>query len=499
MMFDNILKPLINNFKQNPNNIAFCIDEHFYTYHDLELEILKIRSNLVDIKNRKLPFGLVVNDDLTTYASILALWMEGCSYVPLHPKQPIQRNKEIVEQAQCEYILNSKEDNFIFDQTLILTNKLIQKQFDETICEFNESDFVYILFTSGSTGKPKGVPISRKNLTAFVKSFLEVGFKLTSEDRFLQSFDLTFDVSIQCFVIPLIFGASVYTIPHHVIKYSYVYGLLEEHKLTFATMPPSMINYLKPYFDEIDLQDLKYNIVTAEASTCNLIDSWSNCIPNAEIYNFYGPTEATIYCTYYKYEKNKPNAQINGVLSIGKPMPGITAIIMDENSHIITDSTKGEMYISGAQLTSGYLRDSEKNKDSFIALNYNGEKHVFYKTGDICYFENDTLLYLGRVDHQVKIQGYRIELSEIEYHARQILENKNTIATVFQNENLTNEIALFIEGEDINEEFLKNELKNTLPNYMIPSRIIKEKEFPLNSNGKIDRKSLSLKLNQNKC
>jgi D-alanine--poly(phosphoribitol) ligase subunit 1 len=494
MFNNNILKRFIENLNNQPDNIAFYIDEIFYSYGELKIEICKIIEEINKLPTSNSPLGLVVNDDLTTYASIWAMWFEGLCYVPLHPKQPKERNLEIINQAQCKFILNSKiEESTKFESTIETGNSItITKEI--TIKNIPDSNYAYILFTSGSTGKPKGVPISRGNLSSFVDSFTRIGFEINSEDRFLQCFDLTFDVSVQCFVVPLIFGASVFTIPHHSIKYSYVYGLLEDHKLTFATMAPSMIRYLQPYFEELNLPNLKYNILTAEASYCSLVEDWSNCIPNAEIYNFYGPTEATIYCTYYRYEKNKPNAQINGVLSIGKPMKGITAIIIDENSNLITDTKKGEMYISGSQLSSGYLNESEKNKNSFIELDYKGNKQVFYKTGDICFFENDTLLYLGRVDHQVKIQGYRVELSEIEYHARQALKGKTTIALAFENFSKTNEIALFVEDEKLDEKKLKEYLKEKLPPYMIPSKILMKDEFPLNSNGKIDRKLLLLQL-----
>jgi amino acid adenylation domain-containing protein len=489
-----VLSSFINQLTHQPEKTAFCIDDVHYSYHDLALEITTIRKALQNTPKISEPIGLIANDDLTTYASIWAIWLEGHSYVPLHPKQPKERNREIIDQAKSSILLNSNAE-ILTDQVETIHTSTLPKFSDEiTIKEFQDSKYAYVLFTSGSTGNPKGVPITRGNLASFVTSFLSIDFKLNSNDRFLQCFDLTFDVSVQCFLIPLLHGASVFTIPHHAIKYSYVYGLLEDHQLTFATMAPSMVRYLQPYFEELDLKSLKYSLLTAEASYSTLIDEWSKCIPNASIYNFYGPTEGTIYCTYYKYQKNQYNQQINGILNIGEPMNGFTAVIIDENNNIITTPQKGELCISGEQVTSGYLSEADKNKTTFISLNVNDKKQLFYKTGDICYYEKNLLMYVGRMDQQVKIQGYRVELSEIEFHAREALKGKNTIAVTYTHITQTKEIALFIEDEQVDEIALKQYLKTKLPSYMIPSKYLLQKTFPLNSNGKIDRKTLALKL-----
>ncbi len=489
-----VLSPFINQLTHQPEKTAFCIDDVHYSYQDLALEITTIRKALQNTTKISDPIGLIANDDLTTYASIWAIWLEGHSYVPLHPKQPKERNREIIDQAKSSILLNSNAE-ILTDQVETIHTSTLPKFSDEiTIKEFQDSEYAYVLFTSGSTGNPKGVPITRGNLASFVTSFLSIDFKLNSNDRFLQCFDLTFDVSVQCFLIPLLHGASVFTIPHHAIKYSYVYGLLEDHQLTFATMAPSMVRYLQPYFEELDLQSLKYSVLTAEASYTALIDEWSKCIPNASIYNFYGPTEGTIYCTYYKYQKNQYNQQINGILNIGEPMNGFTAVIIDENNNIITTPQKGELCISSEQVTSGYLSEADKNKTTFITLNVNEKNQLFYKTGDICYYEKNLLMYVGRMDQQVKIQGYRVELSEIEFHAREALKGKNTIAVTYTHITQTNEIALFIEDEQVDEIALKQYLKTKLPSYMIPSKYLLQKTFPLNSNGKIDRKTLALEL-----
>jgi D-alanine--poly(phosphoribitol) ligase subunit 1 len=480
---------IIKNY--GPNN-AFCINEKFYTYSEFARNISMVRNAILASGTLGKNVGLVANDDIETYASIFAIWLQGLAYVPLHPANPEDRNLEIISQADIELVINS--NGSMLPGVKNINSSLLEfDKFNLEAIQAPDSDLAYILFTSGSTGKPKGVPLMRSNVAAFMKSFLEVGFEITSDDRCLQCFDLTFDVSVQSFLIPLIKGACTFTVPHDQIKYSYVYGLLEDHQLTFGAVAPSMIRYLRKYFDEIDLPAMRYNILTAEASPLDLVEEWSKCIPNAEIFDFYGPTETTIYCTYYKLNRNKsqPNKQLNGLLSIGKIMNGLTAIIIDENDKILGPNQKGQLCIAGPQLTQGYWNNPEKTNESFFEINYNGIPTRFYKTGDSCIMDDDNdILYSGRLDFQVKIQGYRIELGEIEHNARIFINGRNAVAIAAENKTGNTEIALFIEGELADVSFLVDYLKTKMPSYMIPSQTIILDTLPLNSNGKVDRKTL---------
>jgi D-alanine--poly(phosphoribitol) ligase subunit 1 len=376
---DTVLQPVYNNIKQCSDKYAFFINGMYFTYEQLGRAILLLRSVIGNIKDDNV--ALVVNDDIETYASIIALWSEGKSYVPLHPNQPINRCQEIMKQVGCSIVLDSSEHSRY--DSCINTSNLDYSECPklDSINEYNENRLSYILFTSGSTGKPKGVMLSRKNLYAFVDSFKKTGINLTSSDRCLQCFDLTFDVAVESFIIPLIAGACIYTIPYNQIKWSYVYGLLEDFKITFGAMAPSMLRYLKPYFDEMHFPEMRYCILTAEASPLNLIEEWSKHIPNADIFNFYGPTEATIYCTYYKFQRSGENKSLNGLISIGKPFSDISAIIINEKGEPLSEYEKGELCIAGDQLTQGYWNDQDKTQKAFFE--YKGVS--FYHTGDLCF------------------------------------------------------------------------------------------------------------------
>jgi D-alanine--poly(phosphoribitol) ligase subunit 1 len=483
-----IIEPILKNIQYFGDRNAFCINEKFYIYRDFAEQISSIRSALQYAQNVNNNIGLVVNDDIETYSSIFAIWLEGYVYIPLHPQHPLERSLEIINQSDIKLILDSSSKSLFTDSSVINTAILHFKSLNLAPNIVTDDSLAYILFTSGSTGKPKGVKISRRNVGSFMKSFWETGIQITEIDRCLQCFDLTFDVSVQSYLVPLTKGACIYTIPHDQIKYSYVYGLLEDHNLTFGAMTPSMIRYLRPYFDEINIPSMRYAILTAEASPIDLITEWSNCIPNAEIFDFYGPTEGTIYCTYYKFSREGANKQLNGMLSIGKPMFGFQAIIIDEKVKVLGANQKGELCISGEQVTLGYWKNTKKNTESFFEIDIDGKATRFYKTGDSCYFDDDgDIMLAGRLDYQVKIQGYRIELGEIEYHAREFCNGQNAIAVTFNNGIGSTEIALIIEGTLKDESKLIAHLKSKIPFYMVPNKILALETFPINTSGKVDR------------
>lgn len=492
-----ILTPILKAFTNLSECKAFFINEQFYSYSDLARCVSAIRSELQNSSFNSRSIGLVTNDDMETYASVIAIWLEGYAYVPVHPKHPVERGMEIIEQAGIEFIIDSSESLFFPMLNNLKSKNLSFEGLNLEPVEVKDTDLAYILFTSGSTGRPKGVPITRGNLGAFMKAFWETGISLDENDRCLQCFDLTFDVSVQSFLAPLSRGACTYTIPHDQIKFSYASELLEDQKLTMAVMAPSMVRFYQPYFEEIDLPDLHTCILTAEASPLQLIEEWSACIPNAKIYDFYGPTEATIYCTYSRLSRETENKQVNGMMSIGKALNGIEAIIRDEAGNILPVGQKGELCISGDQLTPGYWNNPEKNRESFFELSHEGKNRRFYRTGDLCYMDAEgDIMYSGRLDYQVKIQGHRVELQEIEHYARACLSGNNAVALAFERSPGMNEIALFVDGEEFQDEVLLEALKQKLPYYMVPKKLLKLKEFPLNANGKVDRNELKKHLSQ---
>lgn len=497
MFYSQIIKPLQECITLYGEHYAFCINRKFFTYRQLGQAISKVRTALVASEFNNTNVGLVLNDDLETYASIFALWLEGCSYVPLHTGWPLERCQDIINQVGLDLILDSSKKTRYEETNLIATRNLeYEKDMLEYKDGFSEDANAYILFTSGSTGKPKGVQLTRKNIGSFMDSFWKTGIVITHEDRCLQCFDLTFDVSVQSYLVPLTKGACCYTIPNGKIKYIYASGLIEDYKLTFAAMAPSMLRYLKPYFQEIDMTSLKTCILTAEACPLNLIEEWYEVATNAEVYDFYGPTEATIYCTYYELTRGGENKTLNGIISIGKPMANVQGMILDENGNEVLRGEKGELCVAGDQVTCGYFNNPEKNQESFFMKEINGEWIRFYHTGDLCYEDEDgDIMYSGRLDHQAKIQGFRVEMGEIEFHAREFLAGPNVVAIAFDNKLGLTEIAMFIESEEFDTKELIAYMRSKMPPYMLPAYFYFEPVFPLNGNAKIDKVVLKSKIN----
>jgi D-alanine--poly(phosphoribitol) ligase subunit 1 len=478
-----MIRELSASFEAHAGRNAFCIDDVYYTYGQLAGLVRRIRAKMEkEGGSRSGRVGIVTTNSIETYASIIACWFSGFAYVPLHPKNPEDRTRTIIAEARVDLILGSGGE---WGDLASEPAAGLPAATDLPAVTPKEDQLLYILFTSGSTGVPKGVPITYKNVRTFVDSYHSLGFRCDASDRFLQMFDLTFDVSVASYLVPLLMGACTYTVPAEGIKYMNVYKLIQKYQLTFASIVPSIINYLQPYFAEISLPFLKYCILTAEASNLKVVEEWAGCLPNGQLVNLYGPTEATIWCIGYFYDGTHPKAY-NDMLIIGRPFKHVEVLIVDESGNEVARGEKGEMLVAGDQITPGYINNEERNRTAFIVK---GGKR-YYNTGDICYVDADgDIFYCGRADHQVKIQGFRIELSEIEVAAREIF-SLNTAAVVYKNALGVAQIGLFLERYPGEVDTVRGALEQKLPYYMIPSTIRVIDSLPYNNSGKIDRVEL---------
>jgi len=485
-----ILTPVRESIANYSDRKAFYIDGTYYTYQQFAEHVSAIRCVVHTWQSDEKVVAIAIHDSIDTYASIFALWMEGKAYVPLHPNQPVERNKNIIAQVEAKHVLDSEMNKAYADVCQVVYTATLEYTQDylDNWAEATDDDLAYILFTSGSTGVPKGVPLSRKNLAAFVEALWNIGYELTEEDRCLQCFDLTFDLSVMSYLVPLLKGACVYTVPYEGVKYIAVVQLMEEQQLTFTLMTPSTIQYLRPYFEEFEFPAMRYSLFCGEALPTDVALEWSRCLPNAEIDNVYGPTEDTIFCTTYRLRRNEPNVEHNGVLSIGTTMTSGKVIIVDENNNEIHDDQVGELCLSGEQLTQGYWKNPEKNAEAFW---FAADGTRYYRSGDLCFYgEGGNINFVGRKDSQVKINGFRIELSEIEFHARQFLGDTLVLVLAYTNSEGTQSLAMFIEAKEQDSQALKDYLASKLPPYMLPTKMIYVEKLPVNSSNKIDRNAL---------
>jgi len=489
-----ILARFIEHATHSQDDAAIFIEDRFYTYGELREFSSSICAVLkaygIERGDR---VGVVTENNIYTYASLLAILASGACYVPLNPANPIQRNMGIIGDAGVKLLLYAEKQEEAHalcgssaNECRPANSRVTSTSWKMEPVDHAPGDLCYLLFTSGTTGKPKGVPIYHRNLSAFLDMMLESGkYDFNKNDRFLQMFELTFDLSVFSFLAPLSVGASFYPLPQKGMAYLEVAEILETREISVALMVPSVINYLKSYFEEITLPQIRYSLFCGEALYHETLSAWARCVPNARIENLYGPTEATIFCLRYEWQRGEPaHKQAKGIVPIGKPMEGMSAFIAKEDSSL----EEGELCLSGEQVTLGYWNDPSKTAASF-GTNQNG--HRFYRTGDLCKVDQTgNFLYLGRIDNQVKIDGHRIELEEIEFHAREFCGDHRVVATVHTDEMGFQCILLFIESEQEPQSGLDDHFKKHLPGYMIPKKAIRISPFPLNSNGKTDRRAL---------
>jgi amino acid adenylation domain-containing protein len=497
------LEPIVRSAAQHGSRPAFSSRGATYSYNEFFAIARGIRDDIVRLGYGDAErIGIVAGDSVQTSASILSISSVGAAFVPLNVHFPAERNARIIAEAGLDLILSSRPGNEwpSYLPEPAGTFQLLHTPDIRPVAEAlsfprsEPSDLAYLFFTSGSTGIPKGVPITHANLSAFMDTFIsKMGYGFTAEDRFLQMFALTFDLSIVSTLAPLSVGGCCCAIPQKGIAYMNVIDVLAKEHVTVALMVPSVLPYLRRFFNELRFPAMRLNQFCGEALTQEIVSEWSQCVPNARIENVYGPTEATIFCTRYSWSRDRAEVEsVNGIVPIGKPMPGTTTHVVDDNGKPCKDGERGELCLAGDQVTAGYWNDPAKTAQSFVTVSPNGKDISAYRTGDIVFVnENGDLVFCGRKDSQVKIDGHRIELAEIEHFARLHLGSPSAAVVMVKDASGINCLKLFVGGHDIDRAALERYLKSNLADYMWPSRITILPELPLNLNGKIDRAALA--------
>jgi amino acid adenylation domain-containing protein len=472
---------------------ALVVDDRMYTYRELH----SLASSIAGLVSaglggeRSRPVGLLGQRSFFAYAGVLGILMSGRAYVPLNPRFPAGRLVRIADRAGCGMVIADGNSRGILSGLSSGLPGSVKTASEEDlpadgspasahVPAVSPEDTAYIMFTSGSTGTPKGVPVSDRNVTAYV-DYVSRRYGVGAEDRLSQVFDLTFDLSVHDMFVSWGNGACLCCVPASAVmapaRFIRDIGLTMWFSVPSSALFMSRMRMLKPS----SFPSLRLSLFCGEPLTAVLAEEWQDAAPGSLLENLYGPTEATVAISHYTWRRETSPAQCrNGIVPIGRIFRGQRGILVD-----------GELYLGGPQVTAGYLDDPERTAGQFVRLS--GDDTVWYRTGDLVERDGDGLLhFLGRLDSQVKIRGYRVELLEVEEALRSATGSGLCVALAYPVRDSAAEglVAVVHEDSNASEREIIEHCRRVLPDYMVPARVYRLADFPLNPNGKVDRNRL---------
>lgn len=468
---------------------------------------------------------------IEAYTGIFGIILSGRAYTPLNPRFPAERNRKMLTASGAKQMILTPEcvDSFRSFASTVEPLEVIchgeLSSFNNLPSEFpdfhfrfvdpNQNSFnlqlsdsnsdsdpekpVYLLFTSGSTGAPKGVSVSEKNLTYYLNYTID-RYSVNEFDKISQMFDLTFDLSVHDIFTAALSGGCLCVVPERSLMGPSKYIQKKECTLWFSVpavvMFMSKMRMLKPN----SFPSLRYSLFCGEALPVKSAELWQEAAPNSVVENLYGPTEATIAFTNYRWDpETSPNQSVNGVVPIGTAFEGLETAILKSDGSFATVGEQGELLLSGLQVTNGYFRNRDLTEEKF--KRFDGEKW-WYCTGDLVEEDGDgCLYYLGRIDDQIQVRGHRVELQEIDQALREASGTQLAVSIPVKGESGNVEsIAGYVQLNQADglKKIIIDKCRNILAEYMVPSDLRFIDTFPLNSNGKIDRKELINRYHKNR-
>lgn len=475
--------------KKHPENVAVTCSQFSLSYRELSAlvnQFARFLKKRLDIKPKDL-IGIELEQGVWTLVSILSVFKLGAAYVPIDTDFP---------KARKDYILHSGKINYLINEELIVLFK--ENQMDFSKRNFRSSiqpkNLAYVIFTSGSTGQPKGAMITHggmlNHLLAMKK---ELG--LNARSKVSQTAPFTFDISVWQFLNALIVGGETIVYTKDVMMNMELFlKQLHADQVTILQIVPSyfglLVDSLKENRHQYQFTFLKYMIVTGEEISHGLLKTWFELYPNKVVVNAYGPAEASDDVTLHFID----SLPFSYNIPVGKPIMNTRVYILDHVRNLCPIGIIGEIYVSGICVGEGYLNEEVKTEQSFSIDPFFKDEHTkMYKTGDFGRWLCDgTLEFCGRKDDQIKINGRRIELREIEFQMalHPMVEQSVVLLKRVGTEDLL--VAYYTTMDGIRLTSLREFLGDKMPKYMVPTHIVHLIGFPLNSNGKVDKKALSL-------
>jgi amino acid adenylation domain-containing protein/non-ribosomal peptide synthase protein (TIGR01720 family) len=475
----------------HPDREALRCGDEVLTYRQLDQRANQLahylRGQGVD---RESLVGVAALRSLEMVVALYAVVKAGAAYVPLDPEYPVDRLRYMLEDAGIGLLLS--HDAVIDDlpaveglQVLNLDRLDLSKQpVTAPVVEIHPEQLAYMIYTSGSTGKPKGAGNTHAALFNRL-AWMQEAYNLDATDAVLQKTPFSFDVSVWEFFWPLMVGARlVMAQPGDHRDPALLAALINQQQITTLHFVPSMLAAFLAQDDLSGCASLKRIVCSGEALPADQARETLQRLPNAGLFNLYGPTEAAIDVTHWTC-RSEPGASV----PIGRPIANLQIHILDSRLNPQPIGVPGELYIGGDGLARGYHQRPGLTAERFVASPFgNGER--VYRTGDLARWRADGAVeYLGRLDHQIKLRGLRVEIGEIE---SALLDHPSVSEAVVVARQLATGMQLvgYLVAEALDEEQLRTRLKQRLPDYMVPAHLVMLEKFPLSANGKLDRKAL---------
>ena len=503
-MRNSVLCYLEETARRLPDKIAFFDLENSITFGDLRKRAIDVGFALQGIiPGRRNPILTYLPKSVENIVAFMGILYSGNFYTPTDIRFPEEKVKSVVEALKPVAIIVNSETreklcSYDWANDILLVN---MDEVEETgrydegtalVDAILDVDPVYTFFTSGSTGVPKGVIINNHNVIDYIDWAVKT-FPIGESTIMGNQSPFYFDISTQDIYSTLKTGATLGIIPPMYFAFpAKALQFINERNINFLYWVPSAFVNIANFdlLKSITLDKVELIMFGGEVMPVKQLNYWKKYLPNLKmIANVYGPTEATVNCTYYIVDREFKDSE---VLPLGKACENTGLLVLDDENQVIEPNQineLGELCVYGSSLSAGYWNDEEKTKEKYVENPLNRfYKEKMYLTGDLVYYnERGELVFAGRKDFQIKHSGYRIELGEIESAA---MGKEEVIAVCASYHTEKKQIVLFYQG-DIEEEQLKDYLLTIIPKYMVPTMYFQLKKFPYNDNGKIDRKHLT--------
>ncbi len=468
---------MLQNAESWPHRTALISGNNMTTYAELCRNV-KAKCQYLQaqgVENECL-VGVMLPREASLLEWLLAIQLSGATYIPIDPEYPRSRIDYIVEYSKLSHLVSAQSP--CCDATWInMDSSGDAEQFKAQ--DIDSSSAMYVIYTSGSTGKPKGVVINHAAFNNFITS-MALSFPLSEANNWLSVTSASFDISTLEFYLPLLQGATIVLATNEEVSDPLkLASALQSHNITHMQATPSGWRGLadSPWQAPENFTALCGGEALPQSLAIALLNK------NLQLYNMYGPTETSVWSSLKLITKDNMLRP-----SIGKPIHNTQMWILDENKHPLPPGAKGDLWIGGDGLADGYLHQPEKTKERFQYIPAAGVRA--YKTGDLASItEHDELLFHGRDDFQIKLNGHRIELGEIENTLTSIAGVNAAVVLLREKAGFSNLVA-FVEEENDSTDHLLKACQQRLPGYMVPAFFQCMKTLPKTPNGKLDRNQL---------